>query len=467
MNIIPHPLLLASSFFIATLSCSVAQADANQHYLENAGFILFETEDAEVPADWKLNNEIDGFRGTGYLEWSGPDYFSKNNAGNGAISYSFRIETAGNYELRWRSRIAKGDSNTESNDSWARFVTGSNVTGEEALNGWTKVYMGESNTWSWSARTVDQVARPIRQYFNQGDHTVEISGRSYGHAIDQIALYRYLDVSFDSALNGTLPLSLIMQEDGTTTDPNPVVIPDTQFVLAERDNVESIAANTLEPGTAICVANTLTLPAINVASYNILDEAVDYNVDELPIEAVVKRVLLAYDLSQLPPFTTASIHYSTGMNASNGSLDIFLGSHSEWPVNTNLNAPDAMVKVATARGGWDTESSYASELVALLLPRELTTLILSTQAGSDTLELAATKAARPMLVVSGDNNFCSDWEANSIEQEQQMPAVEEPTAIVKKSKSGSFDLWLGLLLLAGFSDRVLRQNPKNKLLNED
>jgi len=210
---------VALSFF----GFSFANADPNQVYLENGGYIHFEVEDADPAGQWSLRNEIEGFTGTGYFEWTGPNHFLQANAGNGTITYHFRIETAGNYELRWRSRIAKGDENTESNDSWVRFNTGINVTDEEPLSGWTKVFMGESNIWTWSARTSDHGSRRVRQYFSQGDHTLQISGRSNGHAIDKIALYRYGDVNFDAGLNGVLPLSQFIRLDGTLVDPNAAI----------------------------------------------------------------------------------------------------------------------------------------------------------------------------------------------------------------------------------------------------
>jgi len=50
--------------------------------------------------------------------------------------------------------------------------------------------------WSWNARTVDNAGRKIRQFFNAGEHVLEVSGRSRGHAIDRIALFHYNTNSF-------------------------------------------------------------------------------------------------------------------------------------------------------------------------------------------------------------------------------------------------------------------------------
>lgn len=459
--------LLVSSLLVSGLSCAKAIADTDQIYLEEKGYVQFEAEDASIPADWVLGTGINGFRGNGYLEWTGQNYFSENNAGNGAIRYHFRIETAGNYELRWRSRIAKGDSNTESNDSWARFSTGSNVIGEEPLFGWTKVFMGEADVWSWSSRTVDQVSRPVRQFFTAGDHTVDISGRSNGHAIDRIALYRYPDMTFDSGLNGTLPLSLFIQEDGTIIDPNPTIDPTPVIVpepvLSERVNVQLNTMNTDAMNVASCTANTLILPATNSATLSNSNLAAIYNTDELVILTEAQLVLLSFDLSLVPPFSKADLSYTTGLNISNGAVDIYLGSHSDWPDDNNANTPNAIVKIATAQGGWDAQTRYKSEMNASLLPRELTTLILSGQPGSDALELGKSPdgIATPKLIISGNNNFCSTWEASLMEQEQEQEPEPEPSnttdnesaPVARKSKGGGVAYWFGLLLLMRLSLR--------------
>jgi len=67
--------------------------------------------------------------------------------------------------------------------------------------------MNQTNRWYWRAATVDFVGRPIRQFFPAGEHTMQISGRSRGHAIDRIALYAYEDVNFSEPLFDSMPQS--------------------------------------------------------------------------------------------------------------------------------------------------------------------------------------------------------------------------------------------------------------------
>ncbi|MBX2826486.1 MAG: hypothetical protein KTR33_17245, partial [Gammaproteobacteria bacterium] len=166
-------------------ACS-SVALAQSYFLESGGKVVMETESMSAAGDWKKQTSISGYKGSGYLLWTGNNHFAVGSAGKGTIRYHFRISKAGNYQMNWRSRIAKGNNTTEHNDSWIRFPTGDNIRGEHGLRGWTKVYTNQGGRWSWASNTVDHVGNPIRQYFDAGNHYLEISGRSNGHAIDRI-----------------------------------------------------------------------------------------------------------------------------------------------------------------------------------------------------------------------------------------------------------------------------------------
>lgn len=189
--------------------------------MEDAGLLIFEAESSPAQGDWGLENSIGGFSGTGYLRWNGTDAFNVSTAGRGTTTYNFRVSRAGNYELLWRSRITIGNNQTEHNDSWVRFPTGNNVPDEQPLNGWTKVFMSTLNSWAWQSATVDNVGRRVRQYFSAGDHTIQISGRSSGHAIDRIALFDYSDNSIRPSQFDSLSSSLTIDgSEGTGTGTN-------------------------------------------------------------------------------------------------------------------------------------------------------------------------------------------------------------------------------------------------------
>jgi len=185
--------------------------------IESGGIVVIEAESVSARGDWSRERSISGAKGGAYLRWTGPDLFNKRLAGRDTLTYRFRVLTAGNYELRWRSYIAHGSNSTESNDSWVRFPSGRNIGGQHALDGWTKVYQNSLGRWSWTSKTVDHVGKPIRQYFSKGTHTIEVSGRSFGHAIDRITLYRYQDVTFSESVFNAL--------SGSNTPPSPPPAP--------------------------------------------------------------------------------------------------------------------------------------------------------------------------------------------------------------------------------------------------
>lgn len=199
-----------------SLSSAAAVAEDTLYYLESDGVVAFEAEAAELQGDWVLDTTLPDFRGDGYIRWNGDNFYRKADAGQGILTYNISIENEGNYQLFWRSRIAVGDDPKEHNDSWARMPSGVDVPEEEPLNGWTKAYMNEVDTWSWSTKTTDSVGNPLRQYFSKGDHRIEISGRSFGHAIDRVVLIQYENQPTGNARLSAVPVSETTTEPSTT-----------------------------------------------------------------------------------------------------------------------------------------------------------------------------------------------------------------------------------------------------------
>jgi len=162
------------------------------------------------------------FLGRSYYIWRGDNNFNPARAGQGTMRFNFRIENPGNYRLRWRSRIGKGNLGSEYNDSWVRFPTGRNVPGEHGINGWTKIYQGQLNRWSWDSWTVDFNPMAIRQFFGRGDHFFEISGRSTGHALDRVVLHMESIVPFSESRFVSAPESRRTNGSSPAPEPTPV-----------------------------------------------------------------------------------------------------------------------------------------------------------------------------------------------------------------------------------------------------
>ncbi len=216
---------LVFSLFVLALMCGSAGAAT---FVERNGIVVMDVESTSPAGSWRRETSIGGYKGSAYYVWRGADRFASSGAGQGTMRYRFRINTPGNYQLRWRSRIASGNSATESNDSWVRFPTGRNVSGEHSLNGWTKAYMNTLGSWSWDARTVDGRGLPLRQYFSAGDHYLEVSGRSNGHALDRIVLYRYASVNYSQNAFERLAQSSTTSGGSSNPEPRPEPQPEPQ-----------------------------------------------------------------------------------------------------------------------------------------------------------------------------------------------------------------------------------------------
>jgi hypothetical protein len=160
--------------------------------------IVLEAESASAEG-WELATDKPGFRGKGYLRWTKSGQGRK--PGEGVLSYPIRITTAGNYQFLWRTALPDPQNRPETpdpdgNDSWLRFVGGSDVPGQRAFgNEWRKVaLLGHPQGWSWSTHA-DQgpphPATPVCRAFEAGEHRIEIGGRSAGHMIDQLMFRRF------------------------------------------------------------------------------------------------------------------------------------------------------------------------------------------------------------------------------------------------------------------------------------
>ena len=430
--------LIARTLLVALsgLSLGALHADPNQTYLEGDGIVLFETEDADANNGWTLKTDLANYSGTGYLEWTGANSYPLNSAGKDSITYHFRIETAGNYQMIWRSHIALGDSNTDHNDSWVRLATGVDIPEEHPLDGWTKVYMNKLGSWTWRSVTVDHVGNDIRQYFERGDHTIEISGRSKGHAIDKIALYRYEDVGATQNQIDQWSLSQIVQGDGTVVTPIDID-PDDNSGIQPVELVNVIQIDDQQPAQIMgeCSANTLTLPASNTAIFNPTDSNSIYRNDErLIVSPVTASALFLFDLSLIPPSSSASLEYRVGETDTNGSIRLSIGSNSDW-ADENAEPtvqPYAMTELAVASGGWSADASYRTSLASELLTTGLNTFILSSDQGTDSLSIVSATDAEhaPSLILSGEDDFCANWQASIDAQNEPPeppvePAVEE------------------------------------------
>lgn len=206
-NVVP----LASEFIALTSLLVVnsirAQESEPAPFLEANGLVVMEVESIPTGETWSFENSIPGFSGSGYVVGT---HDSFNRGGNGLMRFPVYISQSGRYQLAWKSRITEGNSNTDSNDSFARITNASGtpldtVPNENVKIGeWYKVYMNRSNEWSYDARNKDH--DPHSLSWNLEADTLyyfELSSRSKGHGVDRVVLWDRNVHAFANLVTGT------------------------------------------------------------------------------------------------------------------------------------------------------------------------------------------------------------------------------------------------------------------------
>ncbi len=175
--------------------------DAPPPFIEQNGLVVMEAESVGRPHGWEANTfSTHPHTGPTSLRWSLPGQARK--PGEGELTFTFRIETSGTYQLHLRSRLTDPKNRPETpdpdgNDTWLRFESGADISGQPELGTgkWQKLAaLGHPESWTWSTHAdkgPPHNPRPITRQFAAGVHTLKLSGRSEGHIIDRLVLRRY------------------------------------------------------------------------------------------------------------------------------------------------------------------------------------------------------------------------------------------------------------------------------------
>ncbi len=364
---------------VGTIGASNALADSsNNPFTETGGRLVVEIESEVAGGDWSTETSIFGFSGDSYRAWRGQNNFRKDEADRGdAVTYHFTVTTPGNYEFRWRSRNTIGLDPTEHNDGWIRFSEGAqNINGEHFLDGWTKAFMGQVAKWSWDARTVDGQSLPIRQFFAAGDYTIEIAGRSNGHAVDRFALYQYENTNFNVA-----------DFDATPQSP-------------QRSEL-AIAGHTQNASS--CFANVLSIPAsesVHVSSSEVVIQGESLQVDEL-------RTLLRFNY---PENVTGSATLTLASQQSNVDLSVYLGSHDNWDSNTAASdMPVALAQLNSHTDNNATNQFFDLSIDDSVLNSGTRTLLLTSETPSDNTLHGTGTRLEPRLNIVVSTDYCDSY----------------------------------------------------------
>lgn len=232
----PRSRLLPLASILALVLSGAALAQSRT-YVESGGLVIVELERAEGSlGSWRVDTAIAGYTGDGYLFYNGSNQFGI--PGRSPLRFLVRFTRTGTYRVQWRSRIAVGSDNTEHNDSWLKFPDaddfyaqrGSSVVypwgsgrtpnpeGSGAF-GWFKVYQNTVGEWAWRTATSDNDPHDIYVRIDTpAVYTVQISGRSHGHAIDRLVL-SHSDLDAQAAQDPNLPESETEASSGTEAAP--------------------------------------------------------------------------------------------------------------------------------------------------------------------------------------------------------------------------------------------------------
>ncbi len=188
-----------------------AAADAGGTFYETDGTIVIEAESFPVSGDWVAEDDLAGYKGDGFIRWTGPDYF--DTPGNGVMEVPVLVTNAGTYHMRIRNYHDHPRTDLE-NDVWFRIDD----------NHWQKVFSSVANTWTYHTG-VEEGQR--HYYLDEGMHMVQLSGRSFNYRIDRI----HLAMDPADAEDASLPESPRQVIEGERKQWHPVAIhfngPDT------------------------------------------------------------------------------------------------------------------------------------------------------------------------------------------------------------------------------------------------
>ena len=137
--------------------------------------------ETQAAGDWQFIQDPLGYEGEGALLWLGRNNFFLSEAGDSVLSYDLTINTPGRYDVTVRSAILRDTPGRPDlhNDVWLRVNDGA----------WTKLSHQNRNGW--------QNTNPKSFDLTAGGNTVQLSGRSFGFAVDSITLTPPTTVSGD------------------------------------------------------------------------------------------------------------------------------------------------------------------------------------------------------------------------------------------------------------------------------
>lgn len=196
--------------------------------------VVIEAESLGLVGDWKRRTDADASGGA-YITWEGLSHERNNGSPDDVITTSITISQAGTYRFVWAMRQPSDVESDKANDSWVNFPNAARFgpTSGGSYGGPVKVFGNGKGSFAWAAKA-DQshVKSDVSIDFSRpGTYTMQIAGRSHGHQIDKIVVYRD-SVSRSDAINGRC--------GGSNPSPQPDPDPNPTGTLGRFDLAKDI-----------------------------------------------------------------------------------------------------------------------------------------------------------------------------------------------------------------------------------
>ena len=166
---------------ISLISTAFAQSGA---WIEQNGLVVIEAENIDLVPDWVTESSDNGFKGSGYIRWDGPDFFG--TPGNGVIAIPFKVNAAGNYYVKLRMSHLGAPKGDQWNDAWMKMNDGGTFV--KAVH--PSTYKDDGFTFHTTLEPRGGVFEPPLYNIPAGENTLYLSGRSYNLRIDRIHIYK-------------------------------------------------------------------------------------------------------------------------------------------------------------------------------------------------------------------------------------------------------------------------------------
>lgn len=159
-----------------------------------------------------------------YIQFTGSNSFP--SVTHPALRYELQVPSDGDYQLEIRSKTTGTSDKTLNNDSWF------NVGG----HGWEKIFQSAGGVWTTST-IADSTKKPLVVPLTKGPVVVELSGRSFGHAIDWISLIKVGDSSGGGGDIGGGSGPFYSLHSDNARDPDDVIANIIMKMIADRYNI--------------------------------------------------------------------------------------------------------------------------------------------------------------------------------------------------------------------------------------